>query len=292
MNTNQQLSGEIKKQIAEDLRNYISTMAGGSANKASKMLTGISNGYISLILNEKWESIADDTWRKLQKQVSQRDAWNFVPIKGSRKLFTLLADSKEYSSCYGIIANEGRGKTAGVETFCKENPNVFLVKCNEFETKKTFLLELMRVMGIEPDGYQVSGMMRHITASILKMDNPVIVWDEADKPSDSVLYFFISFYNMLEDKCGLMMQGTPHLENRIKNGVGKNRKGFRELWSRLGRKWIKIEDADKDEIAQICMANGLMDQQEISRIINQSEGDLRRVKRLVHAWKRKEEEGN
>ena len=96
MNTNQQLSGEIKKQIAEDLRNYITTMAGGSANKASKMLTGISSGYISLILNEKWDSIADDTWRKLQKQVSQRDSWNFVPIKGSRKLFTLLADSKEY----------------------------------------------------------------------------------------------------------------------------------------------------------------------------------------------------
>jgi DNA transposition AAA+ family ATPase len=287
MNTNQAISEEKKQQITADLRTYVDRMAGGSANKASKMLKKVSNGYISLMLNGKWEAISDEAWRNVANQVSPKEAWQFVHTKSSTTLFRLLDDSRHYANCFGILANEGRGKTFGASTYAMENGNVFLVRCNEFDTKKTFLMELMRVMGLEPHGWSIADMMRTIVHTIMRMENPVIIWDEADKPSDNVLYFFISFYNMLEDKCGLVMMGTPHLMARIERGVRLNRKGFRELWSRLGRKWINLPEVSTAEVAEICQVNGVYETMDQQRIFNESEGDLRRVKRLVHASKRR-----
>jgi len=287
MNTNQTITTEKKQQTADDLRNYVEKMAGGSGNKASKMLKKVSNGYISLMLNGKWEAISDEAWRNVANQVSPKEEWQFVPTKCSNTLYKLLDDSRQYSNCFGILANEGRGKTFGAINYGAENSNVFLVRCNEFDTKKTFLLELMRVMGLEPYGWSIADMMRNIVQAIMRLENPVIIWDEADKPGDNVLYFFISFYNMLEDKCGLVMMGTPHLMARIERGVRNNRKGFRELWSRLGRKWITLPEVSAAEVAEICQVNGVFDAMEHARIYNESDGDLRRVKRLVHASKRR-----
>lgn len=287
MDTNQAISTEKKQQIAEDLRTFVDKMAGGSANKASKMLKKVSNGYISLMLNGKWEAISQEAWRNVANQVSVKEEWQFVPTKCSKTLFRLMDDSRQYSNCFGILANEGRGKTFGAGIYAAENPNVFVVRCNEFDTKKTLLLELMRVMALEPYGWSIAEMMRTIVHKVMKLENPVIIWDEADKPGNNVLYFFISFYNMLEDKCGLLMLGTPHLMAKIELGVTMNRKGFRELWSRLGRKWINLPEVDPKEVAEICTVNGVYDALEHSRIYNESEGDLRRVKRLVHATKRK-----
>lgn len=287
MNTNETISADKKQLISDDLRNYVEKMAGGSANKASKMLKKVSNGYISLMLNGKWEAISDEAWRNVANQVSAKESWQFVPTKCSTTLFRLLDDSRQYANCFGILANEGRGKTFGAATYAGDSSNVFLVRCNEFDTKKTFLLELMRVMGLEPYGWSIADMMRTITQAIMRLENPVIIWDEADKPSDSVLYFFISFYNMLEDKCGLVMMGTPHLMARIERGVRLNRKGFRELWSRLGRRWITLPEVTESEVSEICQVNGVFDAMEQRRIFNESEGDLRRVKRLVHATKRR-----
>ena len=43
-----------------------------------------------------------------------------------------------------------------------------------------------------------------------------MVLDEADKLSDQVLYFFISLYNKLEDRVGIILCATDYLEKRIK----------------------------------------------------------------------------
>ena len=40
---------------------------------------------------------------------------------------------------------------------------------------------------------------------------------------------------------------------------------------------------NSEDIAAVCVANGLNDNKGINRIINESEGDLRRVKRSVWA---------
>lgn len=277
----EQISNDLKKQITADLRNYIATIAGGSANKASKMLKGISNGYISLMLNEKWESLSDEAWRNLQKQVSTSNEWQIVETRGYMFLNALFTDARMYANTFGIIGNTGYGKTKTSE--CINQPNVFVIGSNEYFTGKTFLEELLRLMGKNGYGMPVSAMMSLIIATLRKLDNPLIIIDEADKLNDKVLYFFISLYNALEGKCGLIIIATPYLKRKIDDGVLKNKKGYQEIYSRIGRNFLEVPRPNKSDITRIIKVNGITDPETINSIYNQSEGDLRSVKRLVHA---------
>ncbi|WP_143960262.1 ATP-binding protein [Litoribacter populi] len=283
MSTNQTLSTDRKQQIAEDLRNYVQNVAGGSANKASKQLTKVSGAYISHMLNGKWDAISDEAWRNVAIQVMVKD-WVAVETRSSKGLNVFFEDARLHANVFGIIAEAGTGKTFTGELFTAKE-NVFMVKCNEWYNRKTFLSELLRVMGKDSGGYTVADMMHHIITSIQRAENPIIILDEADKLSDQVLYFFITLYNMLEGKCGIVLMATDHLEKRIEKGLRLNRKGYKEIYSRLGRKFIPIPKPNDKDITAICLANGVQDALTVKRIINESEGDLRRVKRLVHAEK-------
>lgn len=282
MDANKQILDQQKKQIAIDLRNYVETMAGGSQNKASKMLKNISNSYISQILAEKWEAISDDAWRNIQKQVSAGNEWVIVETRGFKYLNQLFTDARMYSNTYGIIGNTGFGKTQTTEAIT--NDNVFVVKSNEYFTSRAFLEELLTLMGRGNYGGSLADLMQQIIRTLLKLDSPLIIIDEADKLNDKVLYFFISLYNALEGKCGLIIMATPYLKKRINDGVAKNKKGYQEIYSRIGRNFMEVPKPSKTDISAIIRANGIHDEMIITDIYNKSESDLRSVKRLVHAY--------
>lgn len=287
--TKEAISNDTKQQITIDLRRYVDTMAGGSANKASKMLVGISNAYISNMLNWKWDMISDDAWRNVQKQVSRPvgSDWVTIETKATKLLGQLFTDAQEYANTFGIIAEAGTGKTHT----CNEwdgKENVYIVSCAEFFNRKTFLAELLRKMGKDSGGYTVGEMMAHVINHIRKVDQPLIILDEADKLTDQVFYFFITLYNQLESKCGIILLATDFLEKRVQRGLRLNKKGYKEIFSRLGRKFIEIPKPTLADQKALITANGVNDPYEITRIINEAEGDLRRVKRLVHAQLRRE----
>jgi Cdc6-like AAA superfamily ATPase len=288
--TKEMISDEIKQQIADDLRNYVQTVAGGSMNKASKMLRKVSISYISQMLNEKWSAISDEAWRNVQKQVSvsYEGEWKVVEdTTNFKKLSHLFSDARTYALTFGIIGNAGWGKTE-TGKFDNANPNTFLIRCNEYHNRRSFMLDLLQQMGLEDTGYSVSAMMGTVINHLRRIDHPLIIMDEVDKLSDQVLYFFISMYNALEGECGFVLMGAPYLQKRIESGAKKNKKGYKEIFSRLGGKFIAVATPTNADMEKIIRANGIFDPLTIKEIINKSEADLRRVKRLVHAKKRKE----
>lgn len=280
--TNEAISDEIKEQITKDLRSYIDNVAGGSANKASKMLTNVSNSYISQILNNKWEALSDDAWRNLQKQVSARKGWNVAPIRGFRFLEKVYAEARLNAQTLGIVGSTGHGKTT--PAVAQTEGNVFVVKSNEYFTPRTFLEEILSLMGKNGYGQSLAQMMNAIIKYLLKLDQPLIIIDEADKLNDKVLYFFISLYNALEDKCGLIIQATEFLRKRIEDGVLKGKKGYPEIHSRIGRLFLEVPRPNRADIAAVCKANGVYNEETITEIYNSSEGDLRSVKIKVTAY--------
>ena len=60
----------------------------------------------------------------------------------------------------------------------------------------------------------------------------------------------------------------------------------------MGRKFIPMPVVNGTDIAAVCIANGIADRAKIEEIIDDSECDLRRVKRLVHAAKKEASNGN
>ncbi|WP_149913521.1 ATP-binding protein [Sphingobacterium cavernae] len=281
------MNTETKLKIKNDLYQFVQKVK--SQNKASQQLVGVSIGTISNILADKWDNISDDMWTKIQNQVSisVESEWKVLTeTKRMNMIQTVYLDAQQYSEVFCVVAPEGSGKTEPSKRFA-ERENVYLVKCKEHLNRKTFLGDLLHAMGKDSGGYTVYEMMGVVLETILRADKPLIILDEADKISDQVLYFFITIYNETEGKCGLVLQATDHLKKRIQKGVSINKKGYKEIFSRIGRKFIELPANTTDELKRIAIINGVDDELEAVRIVNDSEMDIRRIKRLVLAYRRK-----
>lgn len=281
--TKESISEETKQQIATDLRNYVDNVHGGSANKASKALKNVSGAYISHVFKNNWQPLSDEAWRNIQKQVTPRTDWAIVStIRPFLTLNKAYEDARLNAGTLGVIGATGAGKTATLDA--QQSKNTFAIKCNEYFTSRTFLEEILTLMGKNGYGMSLAQMVKTIIETALKLEYPLIVLDEADKLNDKVLYFFISLYNALEGKCGLIIQATEYLEKRIRDGVLKGKKGYPEIYSRVGKVFIKIPKASRSDVAEVCRANGLYNEESIQSIYNEAEGDLRSVKLQVKAF--------
>jgi Uncharacterized ATPase, putative transposase len=278
------MNEQQKQQIAERLQNYCDRI--GSQNKAANTLKNVSTATINHVLNGKWDQITDEMWRHIGAQIGhQKFPWATVETRDMKMLNFLLEDARENSLVFAVVGDAGTGKTVALRQFTEENKGVYLLQCNEFWNRKYFLQELIAALGRDYAGYTTGEMMHEIVTTLKKREKPLIILDEADKLSDQVMYFFITLYNNLEDHCGIVLCATNHLAKRIQRGRKLNKKGYNEIFSRIGRRFIELQGISTADVTAICMANGLTEAGKIREVMEECENDLRRVKRKVHALK-------
>jgi DNA transposition AAA+ family ATPase len=278
------MEAQTKQAIQKSLGDYIARF--DSQNKAAHSLQAVSSATLSQIMNNKWELIKDDMWRNIASQIGhEENKWIGVETRDFKALKHILTDAKEHSNVFAVVGTAGTGKTHALKSFTSNTPKTYLLQCNEYWNRKFFLQELLSKMGRDFSGLTVAEMMQEAVRVLKQQDKPLIVLDEADKLTDQVLYFFITLYNQLEDHCGILLCATDHLAKRIKRGIKLNKKGYNEIFSRIGRKFIELKGVGSTDVMQVCQANGVMDKNEIKRIFEECEYDLRRVKRMIHAFK-------
>lgn len=281
------MTTEQKKQIAHQLRAYCGQK--GSQNKAANSLNGVSSATISKVLNGSWETIADDMWRSIAAQIgvltggTENKGWQVVKTRAYDVMTFTLTSVQADSLTAAVIGGAGIGKTEAIKNYTTAGRNVYHMVCSEYWNRRTFMAKLLQNMGATVGGTTVSDMMDNIVDTLKRKESPMIVLDEADKLSDQVLYFFISLYNQLEDQCGIILTATSNLKARIEKGLRLNRKGYAEIYSRIGRKFVELPLPDSEDIARVCVSNGVRDTKAINKIVDEADGDLRRVKRSVWA---------
>ena len=257
----------------------------GSQAKAAAALK-VSNATVSQMINGNWELIKDEMWRTVSNGIGMQGGnWATVATGGYKRMTSVLEDAQAYSLVMAVIGDAGCGKTQAIEHYVKNHRNAYHLQCAEYWNKKNFLQNLCQQMGMRNTYGTVYDLIEDIVRELEKEDSPLIIVDEADKLSDVVLYFFITFYNRLEDHCGIVLCATGYLKKRIIAGERNERKGFAEIHSRVGRNFIGMPQTTSEDIAAICEANGVEDLNAINTICKKSDFDLRRVKRLVHAYK-------
>ena len=259
----------------------------GSQNKAANSLNGVSAATISQVLNNNWDLITDEMWRTIASQIGYDPrAWVTVETRGYKRMCKFMTDAQDNALVLAVVGDAGCGKSEAIKQYTATNRNVYNLSCSEFWNRKYFMVEMLQAMGLDSTGGTVSEMMSDIIIALKKKEKPLVILDEADKLSDQVLYFFISLYNKLEDHVGIILCATDFLEKRIKKGVKNNRKGYREIYSRHGRKFMPLQIVNSEDIAAVCIANGITEAKDIQSINDDSENDLRRVKRKIHAFKK------
>lgn len=275
-----------KQTIRTELERFVSVK--GSQNKAANALTGVSAATVSQILNDNWESISDEMWRSLGAQLRVKNkTWNIVETTNYKDLTGIFTDAQDNSLAMAVTGDAGCGKTLTAEAYSRESQNVFVLSCSEYWNRKTFMQELLRAMGRGSSGDTLADMMADAIGALKRMELPLIILDEADKLNDQTLHFFITLYNKLEDQCGIVMMATDYLEKRILRGVRLNKKGYKEIYSRIGRRFIALRKTTDQDVIEVCAANGLESKTDIKAVVAESDADLRRVKRKVFAINKK-----
>lgn len=278
------ITENTKQQISERLREYAGRF--GSQNKAAISMKGVSAATVSQILNNNWDLVSDEMWRNVGTQTGwNENEWVAVETRDYRVLTQILTDAQANSNVFAITGEAGSGKTFTLKRFAEDNKRVYLLQCAEFWNRKLFLQELLTAMGRDSSGFTVAEMMSEVVRGLKMQDRPLVILDEADKLNDQVLYFFITLYNHLEDRAGIVLAATDHLAKRIRRGLKLNKKGYKEIYSRIARKFIELHGVGSADVTQICLANGITDRATIRQIVEDSECDLRRVRRKIHALK-------
>ena len=272
-----------KKQIAERLSEYCKRT--GGQNKAARTLDGVSSATVSKVLSGKWETIGDEMWRSIAAKIGgDSGEWHIVTTGAFQRMQFIMQNAKDGSQTMGVTGFAGGGKSEAIKYFAASHKNVFHLMCSEYWNRPTFIQQLMRTMGLRYGGTQAD-QMEDIVEELKRADHPLIILDEADKLRDQVLYFFITLYNQLEGSCGIILCATDYLRKRIERGVRINKKGYEEIYSRLGRKFIQLQVINEEDIMSVCLGNGVTDKRVIESIIKEADSDLRRVKRAIWAYR-------
>ena len=275
-----------KNGIVEALRAY--TEQKGGQNKAANSIKGVSSATLSQMAAGNWEHISDEMWRKVAKAIGfGAKVWKTAETSTYQQVHALLQAAQEEARVMSLTAPAGSGKTYAAKEYEASHRNVYRLMCDEFWSKNDFVEELLRVMGEKADGLTKRERLRLACDVLSRKEQPLLIFDEFDKLGDNVWSFFITLYNRLEEQCGMVLLSTDYIEKRMRMGLKYQRKGYPEIFSRLGSRFVGLDRADYEDVKAVCEANGLTDEAVIEDIARSAEGDLRRVRQLVFAQGRK-----
>lgn len=274
-----------KNEIRDMLKTYCNRYP--SQNKASASLHGVSAGTISSILNGKYDNISDEMFRNIYSQVStphQAAGLQIVETTALHEIISAMQDAQEWQDVTWVVGESGCGKTTAASVYQSNHAEVYTLLCSEDMKKGDFVRELAAVIGVNASGQNIRETLKAIIARIIQMDSPLLIFDEGDKLNDLVFHYFITIYNQLKDKAGIIFLSTSYIEKRMKSGLKNNKKGYQEINSRIGRKFYEVSANTAKDVYAVCVANGIKDDKALENIIKDAasyDNDMRRVTKKI-----------
>jgi len=276
----------------------------GSAAAVARKL-GVSPATISQIRKEEnWGEISESMWLKIAKRLDFNNSeWAMVETLNSRTLTQFYNQAKNNQMWIAIAHPAGAGKTATARAYANANADkaVYFLQCQEWN-RTAFLRALASSMGLYTNDFRTGNEMADEITSYLiqrRRQEPVLILDEADKLTPAAIRALIPIYNQLEDQVGVVIQGTDNLEVQFEAGLKYSKKGYDELYSRFGRRFVNLYGASFSDVESICTANGLKGKKIIKKLFNECRPqqinidgqfykmvtDLRKLKRVVQREK-------
>lgn len=235
---------------------------------------GVSEAVINLMRNDRYETKGDDKWLQVGAKLgwragstSGRREWITVETRDIRSISTVVADAKNNSLFIAIAAVGGICKSEGLKYVMSKNPNqdIYYIRCKDWG-KTEWLENLCQTLGIQVTGIRKPNKMLDAIIDFFQqrsLNAPVLLVDEFNKLKDSARLTLIPLYNECEDSLGMVIAGPEDLKKSIETGVRYQKRGYDELYSRIGRTFIELLGCTLNEVISICKANGYEDTEKI-----------------------------
>ncbi len=282
---------ELKDQIRELLIEYRNRFS--SVEICANTLKQVSPTTIRNIIGRNFTNISDAMWRNVRSQVggSGKVEWVFVNTTAVEDLKFIMRETQEEQGFTWAVSPAGSGKTVAAGLYLQEHKNVFHIQCDADMSKSEFAIELARAVGLRVNTQKKARrVIMEVCEYLAELEDPLLIFDEGDKLKDVIIAYFITIYNKLNEVAGVLFLSTDYMERRIENGLKYNKPGYQELWSRLGRKFYRVDYNTTNDVQYICIKNGLTADRDLQTVKNDAiaaDLDLRRVKKKVVALRKK-----
>lgn len=237
---------------------------------AVAVFCGVSDAVINLIRQDKYIAKGDDAWLKIgsalgwkaSASASGRD-WVTYETRDIKTIMHVAADAKNNSLFLGIADMGGIGKSEGLKYVLNKyfQQEVYYMRCMDWG-KTEFLENLCKTLGIQVTGIRKPSALLDMIIGFFQqrsLNKPLLFLDEFNKLKDSARLTVIPLYNECEDSLGMVLAGPEDLERSIEKGARHQKKGYDEMYSRIGRTFIKLHGCTLNDVVNICKANGYHD---------------------------------
>lgn len=251
----------------------------GSYNKVADKC-GINVGALSTILAGKYGADETKMLQKIATALNYKETdWQLVKSIGNySRIAQAFQDAKQESMWFAVANKAGSGKTGTLESLFNDDVTgtVVFIQAEEWSGRQFLTKLITKTIGESAlkGKYKTLAELTDLVANYfndMSFGCPVLLIDEADKLKPAAFRTLIPIYNRTEDRLGLIVSGTENLEKELKAGVRLAKKGYDELESRVGRTYIHLNGATKNEISAICHANGVTNELSQDQIWNEIE---------------------
>jgi len=270
---------EFKEKIREQLKADYEAIQ--SVRKISAK-TGISASYISMILNEQADP-ADSTWIKLSQHYGVKESdYRVITTRNFQNVHMICDVARQEKAMMLISGEAGRGKTTSLMHYANMHQDTIYIQ-GERELARVFLQRLAEKISVIASHNNLGVIVNRIREKLSRLDNPLIIVDEASKiPPAALLYIREIYMERRLSHAGIVLAGVPSLENDIIKYARLNKKGFSELFDRIQQPFIHLDPPTASEIIAICEANSI-DRKYIPYAIKEAErsGSFRSIERTL-----------
>lgn len=239
----------LKKEISESAKTYIAEK-GISLNELARRAE-INQAYVSQIINQKTDNIADKWYYTLAKAIGfpvDVIFWEHVTTPQYKAIINYLEEARESGSNRIIIAPSGSGKTYSIDRYLLSKPQAtFRMTVSSLHSIHNVIEDMMYAIGLEPVGTPVT-RLRYIAhkLSMLQLEGfkPLLIIDECENMKMSSFSLIKSLYDQLEGVCPVVLIGTEQIEHKMQNLIKLNKIGIPQFYRRFkaGQRYLPAID--------------------------------------------------
>ena len=197
-------------------------------------------------------------------------------------IYNQLKECQDNSQSGLLCDRADVGKTYTARCYVKENRNAVYIDCSQVKSKQKLIRQIAREFGISHSG-RYSDVYEDLVYYLRTLSSPLVILDEAGDLDYAAFLELKALWNATEFVCGWYMMGADGLKTKIEEHMGRKKVGYEELFSRFGKRFLKItpdgteawDDFARAQVALIARAN--CPDADVKKIYHNTGGSLRRI---------------
>lgn len=171
-------------------------------------------------------------------------------------VFKACDKARRYHLMVGLIGDTGMGKTTSITEYSKKR-NVIRISYEKSMNPRLFFSALLKKLGVDYEG-RVYSEIDMATDLLKRMDNPLLIIDEAGKIPHTLFLHLHDLRERTKDDAGVILTGMPYFKNNLQKFSNRGKEGCSEFLRRINV-WHELQGLSREESMTVAKNHGITD---------------------------------